>query len=197
MAVSREPILKKCKHLGISPAVMGLSKDTKRGENQNRRQKVSEYGLQLKEKQKVKFIYGMLEKQFRHYFEIAEKMEGKTGENLLTLLESRLDNTVYRLGFAATRRQARQLVTHGHFKVDGKRVDIPSYRLKVGDDITVREKSENSQKFKEIAEFSKGKAVPQWLDKIGGNSAKVTRMPIKDDLDYEVAEHLIVELYSK
>ena len=130
MAVNREPILKRCKSLGISPAVMGIAKETKRDPNANKRKKVSEYGMQLKEKQKLKFIYGVLEKQFRHLFELAEKMEGQAGANLITLLESRLDNVVYRMGLSMTRREARQLVVHGHYLVNGKRVDIPSYRIK-------------------------------------------------------------------
>lgn len=198
MAVSREPILKKCKALGISPAVMGMSKESKRNPNANKRQKVSEYGMQLKEKQKLKFIYGMLEKQFYHYFEIAEKMEGKAGENLLTCLESRLDNVVFRMGFASTRREARQLVGHGHFNVNGSRVDIPSYRVKEEDVVALRDNSKSSAKFKEIAEITNGRVIPLWLElnKEAG-TAKVVRMPKKEDLDYEIAEHLVVELYSK
>lgn len=198
MAVSREPILKRCKSLGISPMVMGVAKETKRDPNANKRKKVSEYGLQLREKQKLKFIYGMLEKQFHHYFELAEKMEGQSGSNLLTMLESRLDNVVFRMGLSMTRREARQLVVHGHFDVNGKRVDIPSYRIKVGDVISLRENSKKSPKFKEIVEATNGRVVPTWLDmNKDALSAKVTRLPIKDDLDYEIEEHLIVELYSK
>ena len=198
MAVNREPILKRCKYLGISPMVMGVAKETKRDPNANKRKKVSEYGLQLKEKQKLKFIYGMLEKQFYHYFEIAEKMEGKAGENLITLLESRLDNVVFRMGLASTRREARQLVVHGHYDVNGKRVDIPSYRVKVGDVISLRENSKKSEKFKQIAETTAGRLTPSWLDvNKDAQNAKVVRMPVKDDLDYELEEHLIVELYSK
>lgn len=198
MAVSREPVLKRCKSLGISPMVMGIAKETKRDPNANKRKKVSEYGLQLKEKQKLKFIYGVLEKQFYHYFEIAQKMEGQAGENLITCLESRLDNVVFRSGFAMTRREARQLVVHGHFNVNGKRVDIPSYRIKVGDVISLRENSKKSPKFKEIIETTAGRVTPTWLDvNKDDQSAKVNRMPVKDDLDYEIEEHLIVELYSK
>ena len=155
MAINREPILKRCRYLGISPAVMGISKESNRNPNANKRKKVSEYGMQLKEKQKLKFIYGVLEKPFYHYFEIAEKMEGKAGENLITILESRLDNVVFRMGLALTRREARQLVTHGHFNVNGQRVDIPSYRVKVGDVIELGENSKKSDKFKEIAEGTK------------------------------------------
>lgn len=198
MAVSREPILKRCKSLGISPMVMGIAKETKRDPNANKRKKVSEYGLQLKEKQKLKFIYGVLEKQFYHYFEIAQKMEGQAGENLITCLESRLDNVVFRMGLSMTRREARQLVVHGHFNVNGKRVDIPSYRIKVGDVISLRENSKKSAKFKEIIETTKGRVTPTWLDvNKEEQSAKVVRMPVKEDLDYEIEEHLIVELYSK
>ncbi len=198
MAVSREPILKRCKALGISPMVMGVGKETKRDPNANKRKKVSEYGLQLKEKQKLKFIYGVLEKQFHHYFELAAKMEGQSGANLLTMLESRLDNVVFRMGLSMTRREARQLVVHGHFDVNGKRVDIPSYRIKEGDVISLREKSKKSVKFKEIVEATAGRLVPTWLDMDkDALSAKVVRLPVKDDLDYEIEEHLIVELYSK
>ncbi len=198
MAVNREPILKKCKSLGISPMVMGVGKETKRDPNANKRRKVSDYGMQLKEKQKLKFIYGMLEKQFSHYFDLAEKQEGQAGANLLTMLESRLDNVVFRMGLSMTRREARQLVTHGHFNVNGKRVDIPSYRVKPGDEISLREKSKSSVKFKEIIEATKGRVIPTWLDmNRDASSAKVIRLAQKEDLDYEVEEHLIVELYSK
>lgn len=198
MAVSREPILKRCKALGISPMVMGIAKETKRDPNANKRKKVSEYGLQLKEKQKLKFIYGMLEKQFHHYFELAEKMEGQAGTNLLSMLETRLDNVVFRMGLSMTRREARQLVVHGHFEVNGNRVDIPSYRIKPGDVISLRENSKKSVKFKEIVEATNGRLVPTWLDMNKDNlTAKVTRLPAKEDLDYEIEEHLIVELYSK
>ncbi len=198
MAVNREPILKRCKALGISPMVMGIAKETKRDPNANKRKKVSEYGLQLREKQKLKFIYGMLEKQFHHYFELAEKQEGQAGANLLTMLETRLDNVVFRMGLAMTRREARQLVVHGHFEVNGKRVDIPSYRIKVGDVISLKENSKKSVKFKEIIEATNGRVVPTWLDmNKEASKATVTRLPVKDDLDYEIEEHLIVELYSK
>ena len=198
MAVSREPILKRCKSLGISPMVMGIAKETKRDPNAGKRKKVSEYGLQLKEKQKLKFIYGVLEKQFYHYFEIAQKMEGQAGENLITCLESRLDNVVFRMGLALTRRESRQLVSHGHFNVNGKKVDIPSYRIKAGDVISLRDNSKKSPKFKEIIETTAGRVTPTWLDvNKDEQSAKVIRMPVKEDLDYEIEEHLIVELYSK
>ena len=198
MAVNREPILKRCKALGISPMVMGIAKETKRDPNANKRKKVSEYGLQLREKQKLKFIYGMLEKQFHHYFELAEKQEGQAGANLLTMLETRLDNVVFRMGLAMTRREARQLVVHGHFEVNGKRVDIPSYRIKVGDVISLKENSKKSVKFKEIIEATNGRVVPTWLDmNKEASKATVTRLPVKDDLDYEIEEHLIFEVYSK
>ena len=199
MAVHKEPILKKCRYLGISPAVMGVSKkESIRFKNANNRKKISEYGLQLKEKQKLKFIYGVLEKPFRHYFEIATKMEGKAGDNLITVLESRLDSVVYRMGLALTRREARQLVSHGHYTVNGNKVDIPSYRVKAGDVIALREKDRTSDKFKNTVEETKDRLVPVWLDaKKDDFSASVTRLPSAEDIDYEVATHLIVELYSK
>ena len=198
MAVSKEPILKRCRALGISPVVMGISKESNRNPGANSRKKVSEYGMQPKEKQKLKFIYGVLEKQFYHLFEIDSKMEGKAGDNLITLLESRLDNVAFRMGCALTRREARQLVSHGHFNVNGQRVDIPSYRVKPGDVITLREASKSSAKFKEIAEQTNGRLVPAWLEvNKDAAEAKVTRLPAVEDLDYEVESHLIVELYSK
>ncbi len=198
MALNKEPILKRCKELGISPMVMGVAKETKRDPKANSRKKVSEYGRQLKEKQKLKFIYGVLEKQFHHLYERAEKMEGQAGTNLITLLESRLDNIAFRMGLSMTRREARQLVSHGHFNVNGARVDIPSYRVKVGDVISLRENSKKSVKFKEIVEATNGRLIPSWLDVDKENlTAKVVRVPVKEDLDYEVEEHLIVELYSK
>ena len=198
MAVNKDPILKRCRYLGISPMVMGISKTSNRNPNANNRKKVSEYGMQLKEKQKLKFIYGVLEKPFYHYFEIADKMEGKTGDNLITILESRLDNIAFRMGLALTRREARQLVTHSHFTVNGQRVDIPSYRVKEGDVIALHEGSRSSAKFKDVVEQTSGRVVPTWLEANKENfSAKVVRMPNKEDLDYEVETHLIVELYSK
>lgn len=197
MAVNRDPILKRCKYLGISPSVVGINKSSKRNLNSSRR-KVSEYGIQLKEKQKLKFIYGVLEKPFYHYFEIASKMEGQAGNNLITILESRLDNIAFRMGLAQTRRDARQVVTHGHFLVNGKKVDIPSYRVKAGDVITLREKSRSSSKFKALVEEGSGRTAPVWLELSDDKfSAKVVRMPSIGDIDYEVAPHLIVELYSK
>ena len=197
MAKNTQPILKRCKTLGISPAVLGVNKETNRNPKQSRR-KQSEYAMQLTEKQKVKFIYGVLEKQFRTYYKKAEKMEGKAGENLLILLETRLDNVVYRLGFAKTRREARQLTSHGHFTVNGQKVDIASYRLMPGDVIAVREKIRSSAKFKALVEELGATATPKWLEKEKDSfEGKVIAMPQRDDIDYEVAEHLIVELYSK
>ena len=198
MAVNRDPILKRCRYLGISPTVVGIDKSSKRNPNANTRRKVSEYGLQLKEKQKLKFIYGVLEKPFYHYFEIASKMEGQAGNNLITILESRLDNIAFRMGFALTRREARQLVTHGHFLVNGKKVDIPSYRVKAGDVITLREKSRSSSKIKSVLEQTASRTTPLWLEVNKEQfTAKIVRLPSIEDIDYEVAPHLIVELYSK
>ena len=199
MAVNKDPILKRCRYLGISPMVMGINKQSTRFEKAGpNRKKVSEYGMQLKEKQKLKFIYGMMEKPFRHYFELAEKMEGKAGDNLITLLESRLDNVVFRMGFARTRREYRQIVDHKHVLVNGKKVDIPSYRVSVGDVIAVSEKSRSSAKFKDVAEQTNGRTVPLWLDvNKEAFSATVNRLPNPADIDYEAETHLIVELYSK
>ena len=197
MAKNTQPILKRCKTLGISPAVMGISKETKRQPKQSRR-KQSEYAMQLNEKQKVKFIYGVLETPFRNYYEKAEKADGKTGEILLQLLERRLDNVVFRLGFAKTRREARQLTNHGHFTVNGKKVNIPSYLVKPGDVIAVSESSRSSVKFKALVEELGATATPKWLEKEKDSfEGKVAAMPQRDDIDFEVAEHLIVELYSK
>lgn len=198
MAVNRDPILKRCRALDLSPAVLGYDKKSNRNPNGNRRKKESEYALQLKEKQKLKFIYGVLEKQFYHYYELATKEEGIAGENLIKLLESRLDNVVFRMGMACTRREARQLVSHGHFCVNGKRVDIPSYRVKVGDVISLHENSKKSKKFEQIAEVAGGRVTPLWLevDKEAG-TAKVLRAFQREELDYDIAEHLIIELYSK
>ncbi len=198
MARNTQPVLKRCRTLGISPAVMGYSKNSNRNPGAQRRTKKSEYALQLNEKQKVKFIYGILEKQFRMYYEKASKMPGKTGENLLMLAERRLDNVVYRLGLAATRREARQLVNHGHFTVNGKRVDIPSYLVNVGDIIAVCEKSGGTTRFKTMKEEDRFVSAPKWLDRDKNNLlGKVVAMPAREDIDYEVNEQLIVELYSK
>ncbi len=200
MAKNMQPIAKRCKALGISPAAMGYDKKTtNRKPKANVRRKQSEYATQLQEKQKVKFVYGILEKQFHSYYEKAMRMPGETGENLLVLVERRLDNVVYRLGFAMTRREARQLVNHGHFTVNGRKVNIPSYLVKVGDVIEVRESSRSSVKFKRfVGEDAIIVNVPQWLEK-EKNSLKgtITKLPAREDIDLPIEEHLIVELYSK
>jgi small subunit ribosomal protein S4 len=200
MAKNTQPVAKRCKALGISPTVMGYAKkETNRNPGGQMRKKKSEYALQLAEKQKVKFVYGILEKQFRAYYEKASSMSGKTGENLLILVERRLDNAVYRLGFAMTRREARQLVNHGHFTVNGKRVNIPSFMVKPGDVIEVLEKSRASMKFKRLTgDDAVMVTLPQWLEREKNNlKGTVTKMPVREDIDIPVEEHLIVELYSK
>ena len=197
MAINRQPVLKRCKTLGINPATMGIDKSSNRNPKQGRK-KQSEYGLQLNEKQKVKFIYGVHEKQFRKYYVMATKKQGITGEMLLQILESRLDNVVFRLGLANTRREARQIVNHGHITVNGQKVDIPSYLVKPGDVIAVREKSKNSVRMKEIVETNANRVVPKWLSMDKNTlTGKVITLAARDDIDYEVEEHLIVELYSK
>ena len=197
MAINRQPVLMRCKTLGINPATMGIDKSSNRNPKQGRK-KQSEYGLQLNEKQKVKFIYGVLEKQFRKYYVMATKKQGITGEMLLQILESRLDNVVFRLGLANTRREARQIVNHGHITVNGQKVDIPSYLVKPGDVIAVREKSKNSVRIKEIVETNANRVVPKWLSMDKNTlTGKVITLAARDDIDYEVEEHLIVELYSK
>ena len=197
MAINRQPVLKRCKTLGINPATMGIDKSSNRNPKQGRK-KQSEYGLQLNEKQKVKFIYGVLEKQFRKYYVMATKKQGITGEMLLQILESRLDNVVFRLGLANTRREARQIVNHGHITVNGQKVDIPSYLVKPGDVIAVREKSKNSVRIKEIVETNANRVVPKWLSMDKNTlTGKVITLAARDDIDFEVEEHLIVELYSK
>ena len=197
MAINRQPVLKRCKTLGINPATMGIDKSSNRNPKQGRK-KQSEYGLQLNEKQKVKFIYGVLETQFRKYYVMATKKQGITGEMLLQILESRLDNVVFRLGLANTRREARQIVNHGHITVNGQKVDIPSYLVKPGDVIAVREKSKNSVRIKEIVETNANRVVPKWLSMDKNTlTGKVITLAARDDIDYEVEEHLIVELYSK
>ena len=198
MATNKQPVLKRCKTLKISPAVMGIHKESHRNQKQNTRKKQSEYALQLNEKQKLKFIYGVLEKQFYKYYLMANKASGITGEVLLQLLERRLDNVVFRLGYANTRREARQLVGHGHFTINGAKVDIPSYLVKPGEVIAIREKSRSSVKFKDIIENNSKWLVPKWLTKDAANfSATVVSLPDRTEIDYEVSEHLIVELYSK
>ncbi len=197
MARNIQPVLKRCRTLGIEPGVMGIDKSSNKNPKQSRK-KQSEYGLQLNEKQKVKFIYGLLEKQFRHYYELAAKKSGVTGEMLLQLLESRLDNVVYRLGLANTRREARQIVNHGHITVNGSKVDIPSYLVKPGDVIAVREKSKNSVRIKEIVETNAKRVIPAWLEMNRDTlTGKVLKLSEREDIDYDVQEHLIVELYSK
>ena len=198
MAKNMQPVLKRCRTLGVSPAAMGYSKSSNKNPGGQRRAKKSEYATQLTEKQKVKFVYGVSEKQFRNYYEKASRAEGNTGEVLLTYVERRLDNVVYRLGFANSRRQARQLVNHGHFTVNGSRVDIPSYLIKSGDVISVCEKSVSNSFFKKLMEDDAFVAAPKWLDRDKNTmSGKVVAMPTKDDIDFEIAVHLIVELYSK
>ena len=197
MAIDRVPSLKRCRALGLETAVVGLAKSSKRQPKRSGR-KVSEYGMQLKEKQKAKVIYGVLEKQFRAYYDKAKTMPGVTGENLLGLLERRIDNVVFRLGLASTRRQARQLVSHGHITVNGKRLDIPSALIKVGDVIGVKEKSRGTALFKEIAESKNALNVPAWLTAdIQNLSGSVTRFPNRDEIDIPVDEQAIVELYSR
>ena len=200
MAKNTQPIAKRCKALGISPAVMGYAKkNTTRNSNGNVRKKQSEYASQLKEKQKVKFIYGVLEKQFHNAYLRAEARPGKTGENLLQIMECRLDNVVFRLGFAQTRRDARQLVSHAHFTVNGKKVNIPSYLVKAGDVIEVAESSRSSEVFKRLmGQDAPVFLVPTWMER-DKNSLKgtVVRLPVREEIDVPVEEHLIVELYSK
>ena len=198
MAKNTQPVLKRCRTLGVSPAAMGYSKNSNRNPGGKRRTKKSEYAMQLTEKQKVKFVYGILEKQFHMLYEKAERMNGNTGELLLSLVERRLDNVVYRLGFARTRREARQLVNHGHFTVNGKRVNIPSYQTVVGDVIAVSEKSCAATRFKTMKEDNTFVAAPKWLERDKNTlSGKVIALPARDDIDFEIAENLIVELYSK
>jgi len=193
MGRSTQPLLKRCKALGINPVVMGYTKESKRNQKEVRRKK-SEYGVQLNEKQKVRFIYGVMEKQFRKYYVMATKKNGVTGEMLLQILESRLDNVVFRLGFAKTRNQARQMVNHGHVTVNGKKVDIPSYLVKVGDVISIKENSG----IKKLIVANNDTVVPAWLEADKDNfTGKVVNLATKADIDYAVKENLIVEYYSK
>ncbi|MBR1692361.1 MAG: 30S ribosomal protein S4 [Lachnospiraceae bacterium] len=197
MAVNRVPVLKRCRSLGLEPSYLGYDKKSKRT-NSRANKKVSEYGLQLREKQKAKFIYGVLEKPFRNYYKKADRMKGMTGENLMVLLESRLDNVIFRLGFARTRREARQVVGHKHVLVNGKCVNIPSYRIKAGDVIEIREKSKSLQRYKDIVEVTGGRLVPEWLDQDLENlRGTVKELPTREIIDVPVNEMLIVELYSK
>ena len=198
MAKNMQPVLKRCRTLGISPAAMGYNKTSNKNPGGQRRTKKSEYATQMTEKQKVKFVYGIQEKQFRNYYEKAAKHEGNTGENLLSLVERRLDNVVYRLGFANSRRQARQLVNHGHFTVNGTRVNIPSYLIKAGDVVAVCEKSVSNAFFKNLKEADAFVAAPKWLDRDKNTlQGKVIALPTQADIDFDIAVHLIVELYSK
>ena len=199
MAKNRQPVAKRCKALGISPAAMGYyKKETARNSANQSRRKKSEYAMQLQEKQKVKFVYGVLEKQFRGYYEKAVRMPGKAGDNLLIQLESRLDNVIFRLGFAATRREARQHVNHGHFTVNGKKVNIPSYQVKPGMVITLKESSRSIERFKLNLEANAYHVIPKWLDFDAANMVgKVVAAPTREDIDLPIEEHLIVELYSK
>ena len=197
MAVNRVPVLKRCRSLGLEPSYLGYDKKSIR-ELKRANKKVSEYGLQLREKQKAKFIYGVLEKPFRNYYDKADQMKGMTGTNLMTILESRLDNVIFRLGFARTRREARQIVDHKFVTVNGKLVNIPSYLVKAGDVIEIKESRKNSQRMKDVVEVAGGRLVPEWLDvdaeKMQGT---VKELPSREMIDVPVDEMLIVELYSK
>ena len=198
MAVDRTPVLKRCRQLGIEPVTMGYNKKSNRGEHQRRRRQESEYGQQLREKQKAKFIYGVLEKQFRGYYDKAKKVEGITGDNLMTILESRLDNVIFRLGFARTRKEARQTVRHRHITVNGHRVDIPSYQVKAGDVVAVAPKYKDLLPIKEALISSEHVAVPAWLEvDIEKLQGTVLQLPVRDQIDLDIDAQLIVELYSK
>lgn len=198
MAVDRGPVLKKCRTLGISPAVLGLDKRVKEDKSGRVRKKLSGYGLQLREKQKAKFIYGILEKPFRNYFTKAEKMKGQTGENLMIMLERRLDNVIFRTGLARTRREARQVVGHKHVLVNGKTVNIPSYLVSAGDKIEIKEKAKETKRYKEIVDVTGGRIAPSWIDAdIENYKATIKNLPTREEIDVPVNEMLIVELYSK
>ena len=197
MAVNRIPVLKRCRSLGMDPVYLGIDKKSNRQLKRSNR-KMSEYGLQLREKQKAKFIYGVLEKPFLNYFKKADQMSGMTGENLMVLLESRLDNVVFRLGFARTRREARQIVDHKQVLVNGKQVNIPSYLIKAGDVIEIKEGKKSSQRYKDIVEVTGGRLVPEWLESdIENLKGTVKELPNREAIDVPVDEMLIVELYSK
>jgi len=197
MAVNRVPVLKRCRSLDLDPVFLGYSKKSKR-KSQRAGKKMSEYGLQLREKQKAKFIYGVLEKPFRNYYEKADRMKGMTGENLMVLLERRLDNVVFRMGFARTRREARQVVGHKHVLVNGKCINIPSYLISPGDVIEIREKSRSLQRYKDIAESTNGRLNPEWMDVDQENfKGTIKELPSREVIDVPVDEMLIVELYSK
>lgn len=197
MAVNRVPVLKRCRSLELDPIFLGIDKKSKRQKRKTNK-KMSEYGLQLREKQKAKFIYGVLEKPFHNYYLRADRQKGLTGPNLMIMLETRLDNVIYRLGLARTRKEARQIVGHKHVVLNGKRVNIPSYLVKAGDVIQIREKSKGSVKYKDILETTGGRMVPQWLDFDQDNlTGTVKELPARDVIDVPVNEVLIVELYSK
>lgn len=197
MAKNTQPILKRCRSLGISPTVMGYDKSSNRSD-ESRRRKKSEYGMQLNEKQKVKFIYGVLEKQFAKYYIMATKMKGVTGECLLSILESRLDNTIYRMGLANTRREARQIVNHSHVTVNGQKVNIPSYLVKPGDVVGLKESSRNADRMKDIVERNSNRLVPKWIDMDKNTlEGRIIALADREDIDYPVEEHMIVEFYSR
>ena len=197
MAVNRVPVLKRCRSLGLDPIYLGIDKKSNR-ELKRANKKISEYGLQLREKQKAKFIYGVLEKPFRNYYEKAQKMQGRAGEILMILLELRLDNVIFRLGYARTRKEARQIVDHKHVLVNGKCVNIPSYLVKAGDVIEIKEKNKDSQRYKDILEVTEGRLVPEWLEADHENlKGSVKQVPTREIIDVPVNEMLIVELYSK
>ena len=197
MAVDRTPVLKRCRSLGLDPVYLGIDKKSNR-ELKRANRKMSEYGLQLREKQKAKFIYGVLEKPFRNYYAKAERMAGMTGPNLMIMLETRLDNVIFRLGFARTRKEARQIVDHKHVRVNGKQVNIPSYLVKAGDTIEIKEKNKGSQRYKDILEVTGGRLVPEWLESDQENlKGTVKELPAREAIDVPVNEMLIVELYSK
>ena len=197
MAVNKVPVLKRCRSLGLEPAYLGYDKKSNRT-CARAGKKVSEYGLQLREKQKAKFIYGVLEKPFRNYYEKADRMKGMTGENLMILLEIRFDSIVFRMGFARTRREARQIVGHKHVLVNGKCINVPSYLIKAGDVIEIREKSKSLQRYKDIVEVTGGRLIPEWLDvDIEALKGTVKALPTREQIDVPVDEMLIVELYSK
>ena len=197
MAVDRVPVLKRCRSLGLDPIYLGIDKKSNR-ESKRTNKKLSEYGMQLREKQKAKFIYGVLEKPFRNYYQKAQKKPGQTGENLMIMLETRLDNVVFRMGFARTRKEARQIVDHKHVLVNGKQVNIPSYLIKVGDVIEIKENCKGSQRYKDIIEVTGGRTVPAWVEVDQDNlKGEIKELPKREDIDVPVDEMLIVELYSK
>lgn len=197
MAVNRVPVLKRCRALGLEPSYLGYDKKSKR-QNPRAGKKISEYGMQLREKQRAKFIYGVLEKPFRNYYERADRMKGITGENLMIMLERRLDNVIFRMGFARTRREARQVVGHKHVLVNGRKVNIPSYLIKAGDVIEISEKAKSMQRYKDVAEVTGGRLTPEWIDvDLENFKGTIKNLPTREMIDVPVNETLIVELYSK